>query len=81
MARSTSNPSSEATASNGTITPADLEAKFRELQEEGDEAADTAKSYVLAGVAAVGIVIFVIAFTAGRRRGKKKSTVVEIRRI
>ncbi len=72
---------SEMTDSNGKITPADLEAKFRELQEEGDEATDTAKSYLLAGVAAVGIVIFVIAFSAGRRRGKKKSTVVEIRRI
>ncbi len=71
----------EATSSNGKITPEDLEAKFRELQEEGDEAADTAKSYVLAGAAAVGVVIFFIAFTAGRRRGKKKSTVVEIRRI
>ncbi len=72
---------SEKTESNGKITPADLEAKFRELQEEGDEAADTAKSYVLAGAAFVGVVIFVIAFSAGRRRGKKKSTVVEIRRI
>lgn len=72
---------SEKTDSNGKITPADLEAKFRELQEEGDEATETAKSYVLAGVAAVGVVVFVIAFTAGKRRGKKKSTVVEIRRI
>lgn len=72
---------SEATKDNGKITPADLEAKFRELQEEGDEAADTAKSYVLAGAAAAAVVIFVIAFTAGRRRGKKKSTIVEIRRI
>jgi hypothetical protein len=69
------------TENNGTITPADLEAKFRELQEEGDEAADTAKSYVLAGAAAVVVVVFVVAFAAGRRRGKKKSTIVEIRRI
>lgn len=63
------------------ITPADLEAKMRELQDEGDEAVDTAKSYALAAAAVVGVVIFVIAFSAGRRRGKKKSTVVEIRRI
>ena len=72
---------SERTDSNGKITPADLEAKFRELQAEGDEATDTVKSYVLAGAAAIGVVVFVIAFTAGRRRGKKKSTIVEIRRI
>ncbi len=63
------------------ITPADLEAKMRELQDEGDEAVDTAKSYALAGAVVVGVIIFAIAFTAGRRRGKKKSTVVEIRRI
>ena len=63
------------------ITPADLEAKMRELQDEGDEAVDTAKSYALAAAAVVGVVIFVIAFSAGKRRGKKKSTVVEIRRI
>ena len=65
----------------GKITPADLEAKMRELQDEGDEAVDTAKSYALAAVAVVGVVVFVIAFSAGKRRGRKRSTVVEIRRI
>lgn len=65
----------------GPITPADLEAKMRELQTEGDEAVDTAKSYAVAIAAAIGVVVFVVAFSAGRRRGKKKSTVVEIRRI
>lgn len=68
-------------ATTEKITPADLEAKLRELQDEGEETVDTAKSYVLAAAAATGVVIFVIAFTVGKRRGKKKSTVVEIRRI
>jgi G:T/U-mismatch repair DNA glycosylase len=63
------------------ITPADLEAKMRELQGEVDETTETAKSYALAAAAAAGVVLFVIAFTMGKRRGKKKSTVVEIRRI
>lgn len=63
------------------ITPEDIEAKFRELRDEGEETADTAKSYVLAAAAAAGVVVFVVAFTLGKRRGKKKSTVVEIRRI
>ena len=63
------------------ITPADLEAKMRELQGEVDETAETAKSYVLAGAAVAGVLVFVVAFTMGKRRGKKKSTVVEIRRI
>ncbi len=67
--------------STDKITPADLEAKMRELQGESEEAVDTAKSYALAAAVAVGVVIFVVAFTVGRRSGKKKSTIVEIRRI
>lgn len=69
------------TTTGDKITPADIEAKFRELKEEGEETADTAKSYALAAAAAAAVVIFVVAFAAGRRRGKRKSTVVEIRRI
>ena len=67
--------------SSEKITPADLEAKMRELQGEVDETTETAKSYALAAAAAAGVVLFVVAFTMGKRRGKKKSTVVEIRRI
>lgn len=63
------------------ITPADLEAKMRELQGEVEETTETAKSYVLAGVAVAAVVVFVVAFTMGKRRGRRKSTVVEIRRI
>ena len=67
--------------STDKITPADLEAKMRELQGEVDETAETAKSYALAAAAAAGVVLFIVAFTLGKRRGKRKSTVVEIRRI
>ena len=63
------------------ITPADLEAKMRELQGEVEETTETAKSYVLAGVAVAAVVVFVVAFTMGKRRGRRRSTVVEIRRI
>ena len=63
------------------ITPADLETKMRELQGEVEETTETAKSYVLAGVAVAAVVVFVVAFTMGKRRGRRKSTVVEIRRI
>lgn len=63
------------------ITPADLEAKMREFQGEAEESVDTVKSYAIAAAAAMGVVVFVLAFGLGRTRGKKKSTVVEIRRI
>ncbi|MEY2422974.1 MAG: hypothetical protein QOI95_3041 [Acidimicrobiaceae bacterium] len=63
------------------ITRRDLETKFRELQGEVSSAGDSAKSYALvvgavAAVAVVGVVYFL-----GRRRGKKRSTVVEVRRL
>lgn len=67
--------------STDKITPADLEAKMREFQGEVEETTETAKSYVLAAAAAGAVVVFVVAFAMGRRRGRKKSTVVEIRRI
>jgi hypothetical protein len=63
------------------ITRDDIEAKLRELKDDVDETTETAKSYVAAVAVGVGIVIFVIAFGAGKRRGRRKSTVVEIRRI
>ena len=63
------------------ITRDDIEAKLRELKDDVDETAETAKSYAAAVAVGVGIVIFVVAFAAGKKRGRRKSTVVEIRRI
>lgn len=63
------------------ITRRDLESKFRELQSEVETTGQSAKSYALA-VGAVAVVAVVgVAFLFGRRRGKKRSTVVEVRRI
>lgn len=63
------------------ITRDDLEAKFRELEGEATETAESAKSYVIAIGAAVVVGIVAVAFVMGKRRGRKKTTVVEIRRI
>lgn len=63
------------------ITRDDLEAKFRELKDDVDDTTETAKSYAMAAAVGAGLLIFVVAFVAGRKRGVKKSTVVEIRRI
>lgn len=63
------------------ITRDDIEAKFRELQGEVD---DTVESSVGAGViagAAALLVLLLLAFFIGRRKGKRQSTVVEIRRV
>lgn len=63
------------------ITRDDLEAKFRELKEDVDDTTETARSYAIAVAAGAAVLIFAVAFVSGRRRGRKRSTVVEIRRI
>jgi hypothetical protein len=63
------------------IQPADLEAKFRELQGDVQETADEAKSYALVAAAVVIVGIAAVTFVLGRRRGRKKTTIVEIRRV
>lgn len=63
------------------VTKQDFESKFRELKGEVGAGAEQAKSYALAAAAVVVVGIAAVAFLAGRRRGKRKTTVVEIRRI
>lgn len=63
------------------ITRRDLESKFRELQGDLESAGESAKSYAIV-VGAVAVVAVVgIAYFLGRKRGKRRSTVVEVRRI
>ncbi len=66
---------------SGRITRADLESKLREVRGEVDEKGEAAKSTGLT-VALIGVAAIVgLAFLLGRRRGRRKSTVVEIRRV
>ena len=63
------------------ITRDDIEAKFREIQGGGRAGAEAARGTgrmlgIAAGAAAVGI-----AYLLGRRKGRKRRTVVEVRRI
>jgi hypothetical protein len=63
------------------LTRYDIEAKFRQLQGEVDTTAESAKSYVLIGGIAGTILLLLVVYILGRRTGRKKSTVVEIRRL
>jgi len=68
-------------ATDRKITRDDLEAKFREVKGEVDQrtkaAKDTAMPYAIVG----GLVLLFLVYLVGKRVGKKKSTIVEIRRI
>jgi len=66
---------------DGTIEISDIRAKLGEIRGEVDETTEAARPYALyAGVAAV-VAVVAVAFVLGRRRGKRQSTWVEIRRL
>lgn len=63
------------------ITRGHLEAKLRELQGGVEETKESAQSTLVTVGAIVVVGVIAIAFLAGRRKGKKRTTVVEVRRI
>ena len=65
----------------GRITRADIEAKLRDMRGEVEQTAEAAKIPILAIAGGVATAVVVIAFLLGKRRGRRKSTVVEIRRV
>ncbi len=66
---------------DGRVTREDIEAKVRQLQGEVEEVEEKARgpALVIAGVAAVALLTVV--FLLGKRRGKRQTTTVEIRRV
>lgn len=63
------------------ISPADIEAKFREMQGQVDSVAnDSKKKAAIAGTIGAVLLLLVI-YLMGQRAGRRKSTVVEIRRV
>lgn len=63
------------------ITPSDLESKFEELQGDVNEQAEAAKTTVATIGAVVAVVVVLGIFLLGKRRGKRKTTVIEVRRL
>ncbi|HEY7070042.1 MAG TPA: hypothetical protein VH479_08015 [Acidimicrobiales bacterium] len=63
------------------ISRDDLESKFRELEGGAREQVASARSTAItAGIIGV-VLLLLLAFLLGRRKGKLRSTVVEIRRV
>ena len=63
------------------ITPADITDRVRQLVGGAGDAAEQLSSAAVAVAAAVGTGLVLAAFLFGRRRGRKRSTVVEIVRV
>jgi hypothetical protein len=65
----------------GRITREDLQAAYTQVLGEGEATVKAAAPQALAVGGAVGLVVITLAFLAGRRRGRSRSAVVEIRRL
>ena len=63
------------------ITPADIEAKFRDIQGQVDVVAEDSKKKVALAGAVIGVVLLLVIYVLGRNAGKKQSSVLEIRRL
>ena len=59
----------------------DIEAKIRELHGGVEETRQSATSTLLTIGAVVAVGVVAAAFLLGRRKGKKRTTVVEVRRL
>jgi hypothetical protein len=65
----------------GEVSRADIEAKLREIKGEVDATGQRAKVPAIAIGAVVVVGLVGLAFAIGRRRGRKATTVVEVRRV
>jgi hypothetical protein len=63
------------------ITRDDLEAAFQKVVGEGEQAVEAAVPTALIVAGAAAFLVVAIAYLAGKRRGRNKSSVVEIRRL
>lgn len=62
------------------ITRDDIKGKLAELQSGVDEKVEGARTQIIAVGVIVLTGVIVVAFALGRRRGRRKSTIIEIRR-
>lgn len=74
-------PAHRRTAPGRTVTKADLEAKLAQVSRQVNRTTEAAKPKLMAAGAAAATGLVVLAYVLGRRRGKRRATVVEVRRV
>ena len=70
-----------AVAPDRKITRDDIESKLREIRGDVNERAEAVKVPAIAIAVGVAVVTIAAAYFLGRRKGKRRQTVLEIRRI
>lgn len=63
------------------ITRSDLEAAFQRVVGEGEKAVESSTPVALVAAGAAVLAALALMYLAGKRRGRRKSSVIEIRRI
>ncbi len=76
-----SSTAADGVATDAKVTPEHLRAKFGELQMEVDTTTGAAKNTAVTIAAGIAVVVVLSVFALGLRRGKKRTTVVEVRRV
>jgi hypothetical protein len=69
------------TAKTERISREDIEAKLRALQGDVQGKVEDRRSTVMVVAGGIGVFLVIVFFLLGRRSGKRRSTVVEIRRV
>jgi hypothetical protein len=69
------------TAPRARISRDDIEDKIRELEGGAREQVESARSTVITAGVVAALILLLLAFLLGTRKGRKRSTVVEIRRV
>lgn len=65
----------------GRITRDDIEAKLRHMAGEVDDRVEAARPALVVGAVVVVAAVGVVAYLLGRHRGRRRSALVEIRRL
>ena len=63
------------------ITRDDIEVKLRQIRGEVEDVGNASKGYAIAAGVVALTAIVVGAYVLGRRKGKRRSTIVEVRRV
>jgi hypothetical protein len=65
----------------GKVEITDIRSKLGEIRGEVDDTTDKAKPYLVYAAVAGAVLLVGVAFFLGRKRGQRKATWVEIRRL
>jgi hypothetical protein len=63
------------------VTRADLEAKLREMSGDVEDKVDQVRPTLITTAVAGAILALLVAYLLGRRKGRARSAVVEIRKV